>query len=514
MARSQEHSLPLFPDEPATPVPRSLPGPSLPARKATSGQLWLALRLPRLALDVFAASEEAVAVVEEQGGRGYLVACNPVAAAGGLSPGMGMNAAFALLPQLRLLEREPQREQASLARLAGWAGQFTSRVSLEPPETLLLEVKGSLRLFGGLSRLQRRIIHGLREMGFLVSPGLAPTPQGALCLSRAPGPRAAVTDPASLAGSLGELPLESLGWDTGANGRLHRLGVRCVADCLRLPRDGFARRFGPARLDQLDRALGRAPDPRADFTAPGRFRGEIELPAETRSSDRLLPALQRLVEELVGLLRSREGGVDALELGLRHAGGQPTRLVLRRLSLTRDRQHLLGLLGQRLEQLSLPAPVLALTLASGPLRPLPGRDRGLLGLAENPDPGAVPMLVERLRARLGEEAVHGLCLVSEHRPEAAWRPGREGRGQAAAAVPGRPLWMLSAPLPLALHEGRPWRGGVLQLESGPERIETGWWDGADVARDYYRARSVRGERLWIYRDRRAPRHWYLHGIFG
>jgi protein ImuB len=54
----------------------------------------------------------------------------------------------------------------------------------------------------------------------------------------------------------------------------------------------------------------------------------------------------------------------------------------------------------------------------------------------------------------------------------------------------------------------------LCLLSGPERIETGWWDGGDVARDYYQARTSQGELLWIFQDRRNRDGWYLHGIFG
>jgi protein ImuB len=61
----------------------------------------------------------------------------------------------------------------------------------------------------------------------------------------------------------------------------------------------------------------------------------------------------------------------------------------------------------------------------------------------------------------------------------------------------------------------PLAGGIARLSelTGPERIESGWWDGEDIARDYYAAAAETGERLWIYRDR-SSRDWYLHGIFG
>jgi protein ImuB len=78
----------------------------------------------------------------------------------------------------------------------------------------------------------------------------------------------------------------------------------------------------------------------------------------------------------------------------------------------------------------------------------------------------------------------------------------------------RPLWMLTQPEALKTVDGTPRYRGPLGIETGPERIETGWWDGKDVARDYYIARDARGARLWIYQERRPPCGWFWHGIFG
>ena len=50
------------------------------------------------------------------------------------------------------------------------------------------------------------------------------------------------------------------------------------------------------------------------------------------------------------------------------------------------------------------------------------------------------------------------------------------------------------------------------LEQGPERIESGWWDGKGIARDYYIVRRTGGARLWVFQERRT-RCWYLHGVF-
>src|SRR5690606_16454666 len=70
----------------------------------------------------------------------------------------------------------------------------------------------------------------------------------------------------------------------------------------------------------------------------------------------------------------------------------------------------------------------------------------------------------------------------------------------------RPAWLLPEPQPIDASGYR--------LTAGPERIESGWWDGGDVARDYFVAYDRRGARCWVFRERREPYGWYLHGFFG
>jgi protein ImuB len=113
------------------------------------------------------------------------------------------------------------------------------------------------------------------------------------------------------------------------------------------------------------------------------------------------------------------------------------------------------------------------------------------------------LLLERLRIRLGKDAVYGIDTAADHRPERAWRPCPE-QGGAATANRHRPLWLL--PKPLHCHDGR------LKLTAGPERIESGWWDGGDVTRDYYVAEDRNGAQLWVYCDR-VSGEWYVHGVF-
>ena len=503
-----------------TPAPASHrralePVPALPPEAAAPRprELWLAAHFPRLPLDALlpgTGQGRAAAVTATDDPRRSIVACNERATRQGIAPGMSLNAALALVPGLRVEERGLDAEAALLDRLGRWALQFTPVVSLEPPGAVLAEVRGSLDLFGGVMALWRRALAGLSASGLQASLALAPTPRAALWLARA-DLAMTVTRADAMPGLAARLPLACLQWPEDTIASLWGLGIRNVADLLRLPRAGFAARFGPRLLDELDEGLGRRPEPRRRHVVPERFDERIELPAAAELMAGLQPALERLLGHLDAFLRARASGVDTLRMDLLHRGQAPTRL---RVTLTRmagDAEHLREVLRERLAQCRLTAPVEALRLRSGMLLPLTLRDAGLFERGRSADPEATARLLDRLRARLGHQAVFGVSPVPEHRPERAWRVAEPGCMTPvpllwAAVRPARPLWMLAEPQPLDGWEGA--------LVTGPERIETGWWDGHDVRRDYYVALSRAGVRLWIFRERPPGQGWFLHGVFG
>jgi protein ImuB len=135
----------------------------------------------------------------------------------------------------------------------------------------------------------------------------------------------------------------------------------------------------------------------------------------------------------------------------------------------------------------------------------------------------LPRFAERLRARLGERALQTLRTQADHRPEWASRLQAVNTSSLNAPAPQaqdlsrrwpeRPLWLTRQPLPLMEHDGRPSYDGPLELANERERIEAGWWDGAQVSRDYFIARNQHGSRLWGFRDLAGSRGWFLHGIF-
>ena len=427
---------------------------------------------------------------------------------------------------------QPARQ--SLERLGIRAQRLTPRVSLDPPDSLLLEVKGSLHLFGGVEGLSREMAGECSRLRMPCMLAVAPTPLAALALARAgrklgvscarvadSAALLTVTDPAQLVGKLSPLPLATLRWPQDTLDRLARIGVRTIGEALRLPRAGFARRFGTAQLQTLDRLVGRASDLKDRFEARPRFRRRRELIYELESHAALLTVLGPLLEELGDFLEAHQCGVLTLECRLRHRTVPPTSCVLRLAAPLADPAQLAALLAERLSALVLPEPVRACELRSGPLVSRVLASGGLWQPGEHGGgaPAQSPELIERLRARLGPEAVYGLRIIEDHRPEAAWR-AREPvvitsmSQNGLQNVPVRPLWLLSMPRQLNERDGLPRRRGTLRLLGEAERIETGWWDGGEIARDYYTAVDARGARLWVFREREPPHRWFLHGVFG
>lgn len=475
--------------------------------------LWAALRFPDLSLQLYLRGGGACApaIVQETGNPPRVLSCNEAAAQAGVKPGMAVSAAHALTPELQVRTRDPAREAKALAGIAAWATQFSPTVSLASPDEILVEISGCLRLFGGLRPLSGRIRTGLAELGYRATVALAPNPTAALLLAR-DGVDTSIGDRHELRRTLGRLRLALLDQPAQTIALLANMGVHTIRDWLSLPRDGLARRFGQAMLDEVDRALGLLPDPRPPFCAPAHYSAAIELPVPVQETEPLLFAAKRLVLELAGHLAMRQIGVMRLKLELRHARHAATPVLLGLSAPSRDPGHLVTLLREKLVTVQLPEAVETLALVAAETRPLGSHNQALFGDGR-PAREERWRIVEHLRARLGVHAVHGLEIFPDHRPERAYRrtlPGRAADGNSELL---RPLWLLPQPRRLHADDSLVAMDRPLALLDGPERVESGWWDDFDVKRDYCVARDSAGAKFWLYRERPHGRDWFVHGVF-
>jgi len=490
-----------------------------PAVRTGRQPLWLAVHLPWLAGEVLADGRSPLAVCEESR-RGWLIhqVC-PEGRRRGVWPGMTTSAAGVMCPALTVRRRRPQREARRLAEIGGWMDAFSPVVSVQAPATVLLEVRGSLGLFGGVERLKAQITARLDAAGHVHRIAGAPAPAAARCLARW-GRDVVVTQRADLRSVLGDMPIGLLALDAKTARRLARAGLRVLRDLWRLPADGLARRFGAGLARELDRLQGRHPDPQPLFQSAPRFCSALMLDWATDDLAQLTQAVDHLLRQWVDDLRGSARGTSGFRVEcLLQRGGERVGVNIGLRRITREAPHLRRLAAEHMSRLELPGPVEGVVLSSECMHPLPERSGQLF---ETPEEAQMQWRQgeELLAGRLGGRGLEGLRALADHRPERAWgrateasgEPHTGGRVEDDAAARHRPLWLLDEPRPLpwpdepAGGEGRP------RLLRGPERIETGWWDRRDQRRDYYVAVDPRGRRLWVFRDLRGGQ-WYLHGLF-
>lgn len=435
-----------------------------------------------------------------------------------------------------------------LRALGWWALQYTPRVALLG-DAVLLEVSGSMRLWGGLAGLLRQIETAKKPV---TQVDCAQGDTSLIAYARLSTPAQGVCPPDAL-------PLHTLLAAQPHLVTLARLGCATWGQLRALPRAGLARRFGAALLDALDQAYGQRPDVYPWLVLPEAFVARLELPGAVDAAPALLFGARRLLAQLRVWLRLRHCGVLALELGWqmdtrRHTAREGA-LVLRVAEPAQDTAHLQRLLGEHLARVTLPAPALWLTLRTLQTQPLTDQSASLLPDAAPPG-DTLAQLIERLSARLGAEQVLHCRLEADHRPERmqAWvaalndpdsiatipiktrANGKKHRkfvdpkstppdGWISPDSAWLPTWLLQPPLRLCVQAGVPQYHGPLTLLAGPQRLEAAWWDAAAdtlALRDYFLARSATSALLWVYRERLPSRsaqaqadatHWYLHGVF-
>ena len=503
-------------------------------RKATTfarqTALWYGAHLPHLGLEIFerrypASSDERGRPTVLMDGKGVSLMNIPARAAG-IAPGSTLATARSIVVDLRHFNRDIDEERRRLRLLAEAAYRYSPRVGMPAEDCLVLDAGASLKLFSGAEALAGSLLALLQRLGHLARIAAAPTPSAAIVLARAGIPNVAGAD--RNLDALRAAPLECAGDEIEARDieRLANMGIFQFGQLLDLPRDELGKRFGPALQNYLARIAGDTPDPVRAIVPREKFSSSLHLIESISDKEALLFPMRRLVSELASWLRAKQLGVRILTwrfepLGGGKDGANDCELAAKFADPRLDAEGILAVSKLALEGAEVPEEVMSVRLAvaaAEPVRPDQVGPADLFGAKQAPE--ALPMeLVDLIAARLGRNALQGLALSDDHRPEFAWTP-RSPSAKRVTPPEGsfhpRPLWLFEPPRPIDISHFR--------CLSGPERIESGWW-GESVARDYFIAVHGSGAQCWIYANRRPGetrqsedaqgKHgaWFLHGYF-
>lgn len=438
----------------------------------------------------------------------------------------------------------PQADRMALMEIAQWCEKFSPVVGLEAgeqPSSLLFEVTGLAALFGDEEALARQVVVSCQQRGYWVRVSIADCIGAAWAVAHFNAPqKTVISDNITIVPSgmdharqvLAFLPLTALRLADETVELLQDLGITRIGQVLQLPRASLTARFGDNLIKRLDQACGLLPEIVVAHRAPPRFYAQWSLEYPTHSRGVIEHVLLQLVEQVVSQLNAQGLGAVELECQL-HAcptRGVPTSLL--RIALfqpTCSVSHLADLIPLQLERMSLPGLITEISVEAITTAPLQVRQRKLFADYDSQDRNQLGVLANRLGSRLGEKRVMRVRLRAEVQPERAsfYSPVTSRGKRSSNAIDldtmiFRPLKLFASPLRLHVNAASPdtlpvrfcYENRQYQVGRywGPERIETGWWRGRSVRRDYYRVETQTGQRFWFYRQLDNGQ-WFLQGAF-
>ncbi len=475
--------------------------------------LWMALHFPRLSLEIFLAGQpktsQAWVVLENN----RVLEQNLAAQNCGIRLGSTLATAYSIHPQLQHRHRAIESELEQLNILAEMLYRFSGQVSIQAPDCVLLEIGGSLKLFLGKPQLIHEAQTLCLSLGYTCSIGVAKTPWAAIALAR------------SQEMTLNDVPLARAGLElTGVNAntveRFSNMGIYTLGAVLALPRKALGRRFGKSLQRYLAQLVGTQPDPREIITPKPNFVQCLHLLAPITNKNVLY---QHSHSPMCHLSQALEHWLVTHQLGchqlcwqfLSHNHEQVEILV----PFATGRQNaadIIRLSKLKLEQPALPDEIMSICLRAEHVQPWEGSSQSLfklMGTSEAEHP--LGDLIDEFNARLGDQCCQNIQALPQHIPELTWRKQSveiPTKNKASAYVEPRyakqlsmrPLWLFNPPREIQKDE--------LEFLQGPERIQSHWFNGSEICRDYFIAQHQLGAQCWVFVDQKS--RWYLHGYFG
>lgn len=380
-----------------------------------------------------------------------------------------------------------------------------------------------------------------------------------------------VAPPGRPVDALQTLPIAALRLSPDTVATLGRLGVETIGTLLRLPREGLATRLGPELCRRIAQATGEIDESVIAFAAQSDHTASLELEYPSDAMDLLTDRLERLIDRATQSLHPLHRGVLRLQCHLNFTAHPPAVLESGLFAPTLDQSHLTGLMLGAFQAHRIGSKVTHITVSVTQHAPLSSRQPSIFGLdfeSSTQDDWTrqtdAARLIDMLSGRLGEDRVRGVRVNDDPLPESsivdfpmtthrllgatrknANSSDSPSRGYGYGGAPRttdlgrRPLELFPVPFPVTAvtpdgkdetDESRragPATGFPVRLlirgrlhdvikHWGPERIETRWWRGPLIRRDYFRVELGDASRVWIYYDLAATgqaERWFLHGRF-
>jgi protein ImuB len=483
--------------------------------------------------------KEPFSLTHEVRGAVRLYAVNEAGVSLGLMPDMMLANARALAPKLSVSPATPEQDQMALLKLADWCGRFSPWCATDGNQGVRLEITGCAHLFGGEVEMLDMMASQFQKMRIAAVFGLADSPAVAWAAARFGSEPSVIVPSGEGVQYLATFPIRALRLEEKTLSGLEKVGLRKISDLYDLPRAPLELRFGRQLLQRLDQISGKEAEPISPLRPTAPFRTRMTWPDPIGLLPDIEAAAKQLTEELCRQLEAHGKGSREIELALYRADGQVIRISVGTSVLTRDAEHMMRLLLEKIPDIDVGFGVdvmicsalrvdlyLGQQTSFNKMVPSENTDEITQGMAQS-----LGQLVDRLETRLGAPNVLRLIPFESHDPSRAYAivaPMAPASNLTWPQKQPRPIRLLPVPERMKMifdgarakrYQWRQEQGEVVTLE-GPERISPEWWRLALETRDYFRLQADTGQRFWIYTSytRReeiqiSSSDWYMHGFF-
>jgi protein ImuB len=462
----------------------------------------------------------------QESNRRVIKALNLPAQDCGIYTNMVLADALAILPELKVMDYDPEQAPKLLNALAEWCIRYTPIVAVDLPDGLFLDVSGCCHLWGGENEYLHNINQRLSGFGYTVKVAIADTPGAAWALSHFANCQLA--EPDQQAKILASLPAAALRLEAPIVERLQKLGLLNIGSFMHMPRTALFRRFGQILLKRLDQALGAEMELLEPVKPPVPYHERLPCPEPIKTAIGIEIALKNLLETLcLRLLHESKGLRECQLIGLR-LDGQMQKISIGTNRPSRNVTHLFKLFENKIQNIE-PDLGIELFILEAPVVEELNGSQDVMWQAGRASEAAIAELLDRFACKPGTLAIHRYLPAEHYWPERSIKETASLTEQSLTSWRNdllRPPHLLLHPEAIEVSVLMPDYPPLLFIHKnilhtvkkadGPERIEQEWWLREGLYRDYYCVEDQQGARYWLFRLGHYDSgdvKWFLHGFF-
>lgn len=482
---------------------------------------WKVRRQPALKNKTF------VLAMQERNRR-VVKAVNKNAQLQGIQVDMVVADCKAIMPELLVLDYDPDQSKKLLSALAEWCMRYTPHVTIDLPDGLLLDASGCTHLLGGEQNYIDVIIKRFNSLGYVVQGAMADTAATAWALCRFGNNTSMIINSGEEAEALSPLLPAALRLEPQILERLQKLGLTTIASFMSMPRTALRRRFGQSLLTRLDQALGAEMELLEPVRPISPYQERLPSMEPICTATGIEIALKTLLEILCERLNNESKGLRKCELRCYRVDANIQKIEIGTNAPSRDVIHLFKLFENHISQIQPDLGIELFILEAPVVEDLAAAQDALWAIGSSSEK-AITELHDRLVSKIGSQDIQ--CYVPEefHWPERSMKeipslvkeplvPWRTDLPRPSHLLLTPELIDVSVPMPdypplMFIHKGIRYD---IKKADGPERIEQEWWTQKGLYRDYYCVEDARGERYWLFRSgdyQHSVPKWFIHGFF-